>query len=206
MQGSSLAERLERMRGTVRREAAVLEGVAAALDEGAAAAVDVFLSTEGHVLVGGAGTSNAIAKRFAHLLSCSGLPAVFLHPADSLHGSSGAVKPGDTVVLISKGGKTAEVNKFAAIVKERGAKIVAFTEAPESELGRMADAIVKVKIPADSDPYGMVATSSSLANGAVADAICETVLVERGYSKEAFAATHPGGAVGDRIDREGILK
>jgi D-arabinose 5-phosphate isomerase GutQ len=198
--------RLERMRATLRRESAVLEQVAEALDDSACEAVDVLLATSGHVLVGGAGTSNAVARRFAHLLSCSGLPAVFLHPADSLHGSSGAVKASDTVVLISKGGATAEVNRFAALVKQRGAKLIALTESPESELGRLADAVVKVKIAADSDPFGMVATASSLANAAVTDAICETILAEREYSVESFAATHPGGAVGERIEREGILK
>jgi arabinose-5-phosphate isomerase len=191
------------MRATLEREARVIADIAQALDETSAAAVDLLLATRGHVLVGGAGTSNAVASRFAHLLSCSGQPAIFLHPADSLHGSSGAVTADDTVILISKGGKTAEVNTFAAIVKQRGARLIAFTEAPESELGRVADAVVKVKIPADSDPFGMVATSSSLANAAVADAICETILVEKGYSREAFATTHPGGAVGDRIEKEG---
>ena len=196
--------RIARMRATLEREARILSDIAATLD--ASEAVDLILATSGHVLVGGAGTSNAVAARFAHLLSCSGQPAIFLHPADSLHGSSGAVTANDTVILISKGGKTLEVNRFAAIAKHRGAKLIAFTEDPESELGRLADAIVRVKIPADSDPFGMVATSSSLTNAAVADAICETVLAEKGYTKEAFAATHPGGAVGERIDREGTLK
>ena len=200
------SSRLDRMRATIDRESRILSGIAASLNEGTSAAVDLILATTGHVLVGGAGTSNTIASRFAHLLSCSGQPAVFLHPADSLHGSSGAVTANDTVILISKGGKTLEVNRFARIVKDRGAKLIAFTENPDSELGQLADAVVRVKIPADSDPFGMVATSSSLANAAVADAICETVLAEKGYTKEAFATTHPGGAVGDRIEREGILK
>ena len=200
------SSRLDRMRATIERESRILAGIAAALDEGTSAAVDLILGTRGHVLVGGAGTSNTIASRFAHLLSCSGQPAVFLHPADSLHGSSGAVTANDTVILISKGGKTLEVNRFARIVKDRGAKLIAFTESADSELGQLADAVVRVKIPADSDPFGMVATSSSLANAAVADAICEAVLAEKGYTKEAFAKTHPGGAVGDRIEREGILK
>ena len=198
--------RIERMRATLLREAAILSGVAAGLDEASAAAVSVFLETRGHVLVGGAGTSNAVAQRLAHLLCCCGIPAVFLHPSDSLHGSSGAVTENDTVVLISKSGQTADVNRFARIARDRGARLVAFTEAPESELGSLADAVVRVKIPADSDPFGMVATSSSLANAAVADAICETILCEKGYTREAFARTHPGGAVGDRIRTEGILK
>lgn len=198
--------RLDRMRATLLRESSILAGLAQSLDDGSARAVDVLQQTRGHVLVGGAGTSNAIAMRLAHLLCCCGVPAVFLHPSDSLHGSSGAVTDRDTVVLISKGGKTADVNRFARIARERGARIVAFTEDPDSELGQVADAVVTVRIPADSDPFGMVATSSSLANAAMADAICETILHEKGYSRESFARTHPGGAVGERITREGILK
>ncbi|MGA2115622.1 MAG: SIS domain-containing protein [Bryobacteraceae bacterium] len=198
--------RLDGMRATLLRESSILVGLAQSLDEDSAQAVDVLLQTRGHVLVGGAGTSNAIAMRLAHLLCCCGVPALFLHPSDSLHGSSGAVTGRDTVVLISKGGKTADVNRFARIASERGARIVAFTGAPGSELGQRADAVVRVEIPADSDPFGMVATSSSLANAAVADAICETILHEKRYSRESFARTHPGGAVGERIEREGILK
>jgi arabinose-5-phosphate isomerase len=194
------------MRATLRREARILDALAEELDAGTAEAVDLLLAARGHVLVGGAGTSNAVARRMAHLLSCCGLPALFLSPADSLHGGSGAVRAEDAVVLISKGGRTLEVNAFARIVKQRGAKLVAFTEAPESELGQMADAIVRVKIPEGSDPFGMVATSSSLANAAMADAVCETVLAELGYTKESFAATHPGGAVGERLRKENILK
>jgi arabinose-5-phosphate isomerase len=197
---------MERMKATLRREAEIIDDLARSLDEGAAAAVDLLIVTRGHVLVGGAGTSNAVARRFAHLLSCCGIPAVFIHPADSLHGGAGAVKPDDTVVLISKGGTTAEVNRFGKIVKGRGAKIIAFTENPESELGQMADVLVAVKIPEDSDPFGMVATSSSLANAAVADAICEAVLQATGYTVERFASTHPGGAVGKKIEDRGILR
>ena len=204
MAGTS--SRLESMRATLHREAVVLQELADDLDEGALRAVDLLLCTGGHVLIGGAGTSNAVAWRFAHLLSCCGLPALFLDPAEGVHGGSGAVKPEDTVVLISKGGRSLEVNAFGLIVKQRGARLIAITEALDSELGRMADAVVRVKIRSGSDPFDMVATSSSLANAAAADAICEMILVERGHTKEAFGATHPAGAVGERMRREGILK
>jgi len=149
---SDLDRHLERMRSTIRREAAALEGVAKGLDESAGRAVELMLGTRGHVLIGGAGTSNAVARRFAHLLSCSGQPALFIHPADSLHGGLGAVKPEDTVILISKGGGTAEVNRFAEIAKSRGAGLIAFTEDPGSELGRLADIVVRVKIPETATP------------------------------------------------------
>jgi len=196
--------RLSRMRGTLLRESAILAHMAAELDGSVTRAVDLLLHTGGRILIGGAGTSHAVAARFAHLLCCSGLPAFFIHPADALHGGSGAVCPEDTVLLISKGGSTAEVNQFAALVRKRGAGLIAMTEAPDSELGRLASAVIRVQVPGDSDPFGMVATSSSLANAAVADAICETILCERDYTVAEFASTHPGGAVGQRIRREGV--
>jgi arabinose-5-phosphate isomerase len=132
------------------------------------------------------------------------LPSSFIHPADSLHGGSGALKSGDTLVLISKGGRTLEINQFASIVRKLGARLIVVTESLESELGKMADAIIRVRIPPDSDPFGMVATSSSLTNSAVLDAICETVLVEKGYTLESFARTHPAGAVGKKIEDQGL--
>ncbi len=196
--------RLSRMRETLLREARVLTDVAGALDESAEIAVDLLLRTRGHILTGGAGTSSAIAARLAHLLSCCGAPAVLLHPADSLHGASGAVRSEDTVFLISKGGRTAEVNQFAAIAKSRGATLIVMTEDAGSELARLADAVIRIRIPAGSDPFGMVATASSLANAAAGDAICELILHECGYTVREFAGTHPGGAVGERIREEGM--
>jgi len=144
-----------------------------------------------------------VAARLAHLLSCSGVPALFIHPADSLHGTSGAIRPEDTVIAISKGGETAEVVKFAAIAKERGAKLIAFTER-DSPLGSMAHAVVRVRVAPDADPFGMIATTSSLANAIVGDAFCTLLLKLKGYTLEEFARTHPGGAVGCKLAEMGF--
>jgi len=63
----------------------------------------------------------------------------------------------------------------------------------------MSDAVLKVEAPADVDPYGMVATGSSLVNGAAGDVLCVLLLELRGYTREAFGLTHPGGAVGVKL-------
>ena len=91
---------------------------------------------------------------------------------------------------------------LAEIARARGAQLIAQTEDPDSPLGQMCDAVLAVKAPGDVDPYGMVATGSSLFNSALCDAICVALLELRGYSADAFGETHPGGAVGYRI-REG---
>ena len=162
-------------------------------------AAQLMLNCQGHVIVSGSGTSHAVALRFAHLLSCCGTPALFLHPGDSQHGSAGAVRADDVLVALSKGGETTEVNFLAHVAKERGAKVIGITEKPASTLGKLSDITLEIKAPDGVDPYGMIATGSSLFNSAFCDALCVVLLNLRGYSIEQFGQTHPGGAVGQML-------
>lgn len=189
-------------RAVVEREAEAVRALVDQFDSSLEQAVDLLLNCKGHVLVTGAGTSRAVAERFAHLLSCCGTPALFISAADSLHGGAGAITPNDIVFVISKGGHSTEVNRFAELAKGRGAKVIAQTENPESPLARISDAVFKVKALGDVDPYGMIATGSSLVNAAACDVLCVLLLEQRGYSKEEFGTTHPGGAVGKKLAEE----
>jgi arabinose-5-phosphate isomerase len=175
--------------------------LAGQLDESLRDVLDLLLNCQGHVLVAGAGTSHAIAQRLAHLLSCSGTPALCINAADSLHGGAGAITAADVVYVISKGGRTAEINQFVEIARARGAKVVAQTENPASPLAELSDAVYCVKAEGEVDPYGMIATGSSLVNAAAGDVLCVLLLELRGYTVEAFGATHPGGAVGIKLEQ-----
>ncbi len=182
------------------------EGVACLipqLDESFVKAAQLLLDCKGHVLVAGSGTSHPVAARFAHLLSCCGTPALFIHPGDSQHGLAGAVTEQDVLIGISKGGETVEVNFLAQVAKSRGAKLIALTEKPDSSLGKLADLVLKVQAPSEIDPYGMIATGSSLVNAAYGDALCVVLLKLRGYPVEKFGETHPGGAVGRKLKESG---
>lgn len=202
---SSEATWIVRAQEIVAREADAVRALAAQMeDAGLATVVDLLLHCEGHVLVTGAGTSHAMAQRLAHLLSCSGTPALCISAADALHGGAGAIRPGDVVYVISKGGRSEEVNRFVRIARSRGAKVVAQTEDPASPLAAQSDAVYHVRTDGDVDPYGMVATGSSLVNGAAGDVLCVLLLELRGYSKADFGETHPGGAVGERLKGETI--
>ena len=124
-----------------------MASVAGQLPDTFADAVRLLLDCEGKVLVSGSGTSHAVALRFAHLLSCVGTPALFLHPGDSQHGASGAVAADDVWIGLSKGGETTEVIFLAGIARKRGATVVAITEKPASSLGRLADVVLHVTAP-----------------------------------------------------------
>ncbi len=184
---------------TIAAEAAA---VAAAREQlGALPAIARLLaSCEGHILVTGVGTSAAVARRLAHLLSCCGAPALPLEASDGLHGGSGAITAKDVLLVISKGGKSAEINRLVEIAKGRGARVIALTETAESPLAPLCDALLLVRAPADVDALGgLVALGSSLVNSAVGDALCAAILALKGYTLEEFARTHPGGAVGEKL-------
>jgi len=186
-------------RSVIQRE---IDGIATLMDQLDDNFVDVIrkmLNCKGHILITGAGTSNPVAARLAHLLSCCGTPALFIHPGDSQHGLAGAVTEKDILIAISKGGETTEINHLAQVAKSRGAAVIAMTEKPESTLGKLSHAILLVKAPPEGDPHGMIATGSSLVNSAMGDALCVVLLQLRGYSLEKFGETHPGGAVGRKL-------
>jgi len=190
---------LELAANAIQREGAAVRDLGDRLPEGFAQAARLLLECRGHVVVSGSGTSHAVALRFAHLLSCCGTPALFLHPGDSQHGAAGALRSEDVWIGLSKGGETTEVCFLADIAKKRGTTVIAITEKPDSTLGRLADVVLEVRAPADVDPYGMIATGSSLINSAFCDALCVVLLELRGYTVERFGETHPGGAVGHRL-------
>lgn len=184
----------------VQREANGVLSLVDQIDESFSKAAVRLLNCKGHVLVSGSGTSHAVARRMAHLLSCCGTPALPLDAGDSQHGLSGALTANDVLVALSKGGHTAEIISLVKVARERGAYVIAITEKPDSQLGIISDLVLKIIAPPDVDPYGMVATGSSLFNAAFGDALCVVLLKLRGYSIEQFGKTHPGGAVGNKLE------
>ena len=195
---------INKARFIITAEAQAVAALANQVDESLVNVIRIVLNCPGHVLVTGAGTSHAVAQRFAHLLSCSGTPALCINAGDALHGGSGAITAKDVVYVISKGGHSKEVNELVRIAKTRGASVIAQTENIDSPLAALSDAVFLVISPDNVDPYGMVATGSSLVNSAAGDILCGLLMELRGYTKDAFAQTHPGGAVGIKIETERI--
>jgi arabinose-5-phosphate isomerase len=177
-------------------EARVLELIAEQLDENFEDAVQLLANCTGTVVASGVGTTGTVARRFAHLLCNVGCPALFLHAGDSLHGSSGAVKPEDVLFLLSKTGETRETCQLAEIVQPRGTPIIALTAEPGSTIANLSQVVVTVKTPPDVDPYGgLMAVGSSLAMESVCDALVFAVLESKGTPQENFVNGHPGGII-----------
>jgi len=187
---------LDAARGRVRAEAAGISHVADELGDSFLTAARLLFGCRGKIFVAGSGTSGTVARRMAHIFAVTGSPAIFLPPMDALHGTLGVVTEGDIVIVISKGGGSAEINDLITRAQERGAGVIALTCTPETPMTEKADLTVIAGNEGGVDLGGMIAMGSTLAHGAWGDAMATVLMSARGYSWEKVHHTHPGGAVG----------
>ena len=171
------------------------------MDENLISFLKKLLNQKGRIFFVGVGTSGVIAKRATHLFSCIEMPVSYLHPSDSLHGASGAIQRGDTVIIFSKGGKSDEVNLFAKIAKDRGASTAAITENANSPLGNICDDVILYSSIQNRDQENMIAYSNSLCAGAISDVMCVGLMKLKNIDGSSFGEIHPGGAVGKDLNQ-----
>lgn len=163
-------------------------------------AVDL-LSLASRIAASGCGHSGIACQHFAHLMCCIERPARFISPAEAVHGASGYLQKGDVMLLVSRGGKTAELLPIADICRRKGAWVIAVTEALTSPLAERADVVLPMQVDRETDRYNSQGTASFAATNAIFDALQAALIEETGYRNEQFALIHPGGAVGERLNR-----
>lgn len=167
--------------------------------EAVLAAARALMNCKGKVILSGCGTSAMAARKVAHSLSCIEIPALFLSPADAVHGALGVLQQEDILILISKGGNTQELVNLIPACKTKGALLIGVSENPASVIAGQADIYLKVRVEQEPCRFNMLATASTLAVIATFDAICIALMQMTGYTREQFAVIHPGGAVGERL-------
>ncbi len=192
-------ETLEQARALMRAEGQALIAAAEQLDDTFVESVRLVSDCQGCVYITGAGTSGVIARRLAHLLSTCAVRAFYINAAEALHGPSAAVSEGDVVIILSKAGRSAELNQFAAIAKERGAKVASWTGEAESPLAQLSDVVVVIRPGLEGEGEGVLPFGSSLAAGAVGDALTLLVKRRRAFDLATLVQTHPAGATSDLV-------
>src|SRR4051794_2981296 len=83
-------------------------------------AVALLAACTGRVVVTGMGKSGIIGRKIAATLSSTGTPALFLHPAEAVHGDLGMLVKGDVVVALSSSGETEEILALLPTIKRLG--------------------------------------------------------------------------------------
>ncbi|NJN81076.1 MAG: SIS domain-containing protein [Caldilineaceae bacterium] len=198
----TIEQLIEDARALIRAEGEVIAEVADQIDASFADAVELLAHATGVVMVTGAGTSGTIARRMAHLFATTGLHAFYVSSAEALHGPSAAVAEGDVLIALSKAGKSAEINQFVGVARARGARVISLTWEPESELAQLSDVVLVIRPDVRGEGEGVLPFASTLANGAVGDALCLAVKRLRGFDLATLVQTHPSGATSELVRPE----
>ena len=180
-------------------EAAAIHGLIARLDEQFQQAVEMILASRGRVTVSGMGKSGHIARKIASTMSSTGTPAYFVHPAEASHGDLGMVTRDDVFIALSNSGESGELLAIVPLIKRQGARLIALTGNADSSLAREADAHLYAGAEKEACPLNLAPTASTTAALALGDALAVALMQAKGFSRDEFARSHPGGALGRKL-------
>src|SRR5262245_23463366 len=156
-------EQLRQARDIIRHEAQALEELSRKLDSAFARAVALISRCRGATVVTGMGKAGLIGRKVTATFSSTGTRALFLHPAEAVHGDIGCVGPADVVVALSNSGETEELNRLLPIFRRIGAPLIAVTSKETSTLGRAAEVAILLGHIREACPFGLAPTASTAA-------------------------------------------
>jgi arabinose-5-phosphate isomerase len=188
-------------RKVLQTEAAAILELVPRIDERFDRAVEMLHQCRGRVITTGIGKSGIICQKIAATLSSTGTAALFLHPAEAIHGDLGVVQADDVVIALSYSGETGEILRLLETIRRLGAKLIAITGDSSSTLAQVADVALDCKVSEEACPLNLVPTASTTAALAIGDALAMTLLVAKGFKQEDFAKLHPGGKLGKSLMR-----
>ena len=194
-------ESLAAARAAYEIEAECLREMVNHFDEEAFAKAVALLKESPRIGASGCGHSGIICQHFAHLMCCIEQPAKFVSPAEAVHGGMGFLQAGDVMLFASRGGKTGELLPILDICHRKGVRVITVTENLESPLAKGADVVLKQYVNRETDKYNSQGTTSSTALAMIFHALQTALIEETDYKNEQFALIHPGGAVGERLNK-----
>ena len=187
--------------------------IAGPMAEAFCRAVELLFCCAGRVVVTGMGKSGLIGRKIAATLSSTGTPALFLHPAEALHGDLGMITRGDVVIALSASGDTEEILSLLPTMQRLEVKLITLTGDPIfsgngkklSTLAQAAEIALDCSIDKEACSLGLAPTASTTTMLALGDALALALADKRGFKEEDFANLHPGGKLGKKLARVSTL-
>jgi arabinose-5-phosphate isomerase len=186
-------------RQVVTVEAEAIGALADRLDQRFADACRILLACTGRIVVTGMGKSGHIGGKIAATLASTGSPAFFVHPGEACHGDLGMITAGDVVMALSHSGETDELLTILPLIKRLRIPLIAITGNPRSSLAAEADVHIDGSVREEACPLGLAPTSSTTVALVIGDALAVALLEARGFTREDFALSHPGGSLGRKL-------
>ncbi len=194
-----MADFLEKAKDVLRTEANAVLALIDRIDGDFCKAVEMIMDCKGRVVITGMGKSGLICQKIAATMASTGTPAMFLHPAEGVHGDLGMLMKGDVIIAVSNSGETDEIIRILPVIKRMGLPLISMSGNPVSTLARAGDVSIDISVAEEACPLALAPTSSTTATLAMGDALAVSLMIQRGFKEEDFALNHPGGALGRRL-------
>jgi arabinose-5-phosphate isomerase len=194
-------ELLALAREVVRIEAAAIAALESRLGREFLEAVATLGACRGKVVVSGVGKSGLLAHKLAATLTSTGTPAVFLHPADALHGDAGLFAAGDAALFVSKSGASEELLALMPYLERHGIPLVSIVATARSPLARKSRVTLLTGPLREACPMDLTPTTSITAAQVMGDCLAVALLEAKGFKPDDFRFLHPGGVLGRAASR-----
>lgn len=190
---------IQRASAVLRTEAESITDLLPRIDETFVRACEILLNCGGRVIVTGMGKSGHIGSKLAATLASTGTASFFVHPGEASHGDLGMITRDDVVLALSNSGETAEILTILPMLKRLSIPLITLTGNTDSTLAKEATVNLDITVKEEACPLGLAPTSSTTASLAMGDAIAVALLEHRGFTREDFSLSHPGGLLGRRL-------
>jgi len=196
---NSKVDLLKIARDTFQIEIDAMKQVMERLNGSFVQAVETMMACRGRVVVTGMGKSGIIGRKIAATLSSTGTPALFMHPAEGLHGDLGMMVKGDVCIAISNSGDTKEVVALLPLIKRFNIPLISIVGKVGSTLYQKSDVVIDATVSQEACTLNLAPTASTTVALAIGDALSVALLERRGFDAENFAMFHPSGALGKKL-------
>lgn len=179
-------------------EAESLHMLAAGQPQGTLELLALLSQVRGSIIFTGIGKSGHAARLLAATFCSVGIPALFLHAVEALHGDVGGVRPGDVCCMISKSGSGEELQLLSHVLAARNVK-TALISCQKGVVCKQVDVGVVLPLTREACGHDVVPTSSLLVALSFGHAVALQLAHERGFTPQVFGTHHPAGSLGKNL-------
>jgi arabinose-5-phosphate isomerase len=185
------------LKEVINREIKALESLCLNINDNYIFAIELIKHCNGKVIISGVGKSALVGKKISSTLCSLGIPSIFLHSNDALHGDLGLIENNDILILISNSGEADEIKSMFPIIKEIGLSIISITSNEDSFISKNSDVVLLIPV-GEADHIGCAPTSSTTSTLVLGDALAVVLSMINNFNKNDFKFYHPAGSLGKR--------
>ena len=190
---------LKYAKNIINEESKGLKKLSASLNIKFTEAIKILSNIKGNVIITGVGKSGFIAKKIASTMTSTGTPATFIHPTEASHGDLGLIRKNDSLIILSKSGKSKELYDLSNYARLNKIPIIFITCEENCKLAKSSSCVIVIPNLEEAGENKLAPTTSTTMMLALGDALSLSISKKKNFSIKEFGKLHPGGNIGAKF-------